>query len=209
MSLKIKLNEDVRGVADLEVELQNLLPGLSDEDAHDYAKELWAASKRGGSTSKGVGPSVKIGAQTWTATNLAIDDGGEGIYHNQENNETYYTWEAAMRVAKSIPGWHLPSALEWNDAALACGAEEITRKDSNNNDYKDVQVLKDKLGVTLVGYWNSGSFYNVGITTSFWTATERSSTNAYRRGFSTGGAWMDSRSYNKTVDAWSVRLVKD
>ncbi|MBO4689880.1 MAG: hypothetical protein J5621_03300, partial [Paludibacteraceae bacterium] len=74
---------------------------------------------------------VTIGNHEWMQENLAIDDGGEGIYYNEKNGQYYYTWDAAMRVAKSIPGWHLPSAEEWNAAAEACGA---TVKD---NKWKD------------------------------------------------------------------------
>lgn len=207
MALKIKLNEDVHGIADLEVELQNLLPGLSNEDAHAYAKELWDASNRGGSTSKGVGSTIKIGAQTWTATNLSIDDGKGGIAYNDENDEHYYTWKAAMRVAKSIPGWHLPTALEWNEAALACGATEVPYKgDPNFNDYEDVQELKDKLGVKLAGGYD-GILYDVGSYACFWTSTGHSSTYACSRYFSTGSS-VDSSSRSK-YRGFSVRLVKD
>ena len=150
---------------------------------------------------------VKIGAQTWTATNLAVDDGGEGIYKNPKNNETYYTWDAAMRVAKSIPGWHVPSALEWNEAALACGATEKPYEDAPNlNDYKDAQEFKDNLDVKLAGLY-IGSFSNVGSNAYFWTSTESSSTRAYYRYFSTGASMG---SYNLTKNnGLSVRLVKD
>lgn len=214
--MKIKVNEDVHSAVDLEVELQNLLPGLSNADAHDYAKELWVASKRGssvskrtGSASKGVGSTVKIGAQTWTAANLDIDDGGEGIYKNPDNNETYYTWDAAMRVAESIPGWHLPSAIEWNEAALACGATERPYTgNSNRNDYRDVQELKDELGVKPAGRRVNSSFNDVGRNAYFWTATESSTASAYSRFFS-AGTLMDSYSNYKTSFAYSVRLVKD
>lgn len=150
---------------------------------------------------------VTIGNQVWTATNLAIDDGGEGIYKNPENNEVYYTWEAAIRVAKTIPGWHLPTTLEWNEAALACEATEIPYEGNPNFDnYMNVQELKDKLGVKLAGYYD-GSFSYVGSSAYFWTATERSSANAYYRTFSTGtsvGSTYDNKNYGR-----SVRLVKD
>ena len=46
---------------------------------------------------------ARIGRQAWMSENLAIDDGGEGIYYNEKNGQYYYTWDAAIRVAKSIP----------------------------------------------------------------------------------------------------------
>ena len=149
-----------------------------------------------------LGPTVKIGKQTWMAKNLAIDDGGEGIYHNPENNETYYTYDAAMRIANSITGWHLPSTLEWNEAALVCGATE--KPDFIDN----AQELKYKLGVKLDGFRYEDSFYGLDGYAYFWTATEYSSSSAYCRYFSTD-VWMDSNYYNKTTFANSVRLVKD
>lgn len=155
-----------------------------------------------------IGKTVKIGDQVWMAENLAIDDDGEGIAYNVKNNEYYYTWDAAMRIAKSIPGWHLPTAKEWNEAALACGATESS-SNPNRNKYGDIQELKDKLGVKLAGfYW--GTFYNVGSDADFWTSDEYSSDDAYFyqfRNFHTG-SYMFSN--NDTKDFWySVRLVKD
>lgn len=64
-------------------------------------------------------PTVKIGDQVWTARNLDIDDGGEGIYHL--NGETYYTWDAAVRVCGKLNGWHLPTNKEWDKLIKTCG----------------------------------------------------------------------------------------
>lgn len=168
---------------------------------------------------------VTIGNHVWMAENLAIDDGGEGITYNDDNGEYYYTWEAAMRVAKSIQGWHLPTALEWNEAALACGATEMPYP--HRNDYDDVQELKSKLGVKLVGsyggsfpcmghgttlFWTmasstSGIFSSVGMDAFFWTSTEFSSSDAYRQCFSTGISMDSNLSFR--FKGYSVRLVKD
>ena len=70
---------------------------------------------------------VTIGTQTWMAKNLAIDDGGEGIFifdNLSANNvnfgtQYYYTYDAAERIAASIEGWHLPSSNEWRNVLLA------------------------------------------------------------------------------------------
>lgn len=151
---------------------------------------------------------VTIGNQVWMAENLAVDDGGEGITYNEDNCEYYYTWEAAMRVAKSIPGWHLPSAIEWNKAALACGAIEQPYEGAPNfNDYEDAQVLKDKLGVKLAGLYTEG-FYFVGSYARFWTSTEYSSSVAYYRLFSTVSS-MGCSDYYYKHNGYSVRLVKE
>lgn len=64
---------------------------------------------------------IQIGDQIWTTQNLAIDDGGEGIYTQtvtyyggRSQTEYYYTWPAAMRIASNISGWHLPTRAEFN-----------------------------------------------------------------------------------------------
>jgi uncharacterized protein (TIGR02145 family) len=67
--------------------------------------------------------SVTIGTQTWMSKNLDIDDGGEGIltydFTSDPNLSScgiqyYYTYEAALRLANSLDGWHLPTSTEWN-----------------------------------------------------------------------------------------------
>ena len=153
---------------------------------------------------------ARIGRQAWMQENLAIDDGGEGIYYNEKNGQYYYTWDAAMRVAKSIPGWHLPSAEEWNAAAEACGATVVDNKwkdDPYMRDYKDTKNLYDKLRVLPVGYYRGGSFYSVGSCAFFWSATEYYSYYAYCRGFVTSDT-MNQGTSSKDC-GFSVRLVKD
>lgn len=145
--------------------------------------------------------SVKIGKQVWMSKNLAIDDGGEGIFYNPKNKEYYYTWDAAVRIARAILGWHLPSVDEWNEACEACGIEplEIVGR------VEDARELFDRLKVLPAGYY-SGSFRYVGSYAYFWTITE-SGSYAYGRYFDTGATMYqatDGKYYGL-----SVRLVKD
>ena len=151
-----------------------------------------------------------IGNQVWMQENLAINDGGDGITYNPDNGQYYYTWDAAMRVAKSIPGWHLPSAEEWNTAAEACGAEVVDNKWKDNphmRDYEDTEKLYDTFRVLSVGYYHDGSFTNVGSFAYFWSATEHCSSRAYYRCFVTSATmYQDTRTKGY---GFSVRLVKD
>lgn len=115
-----------------------------------------------------------------------------------------------MRVAKSIPGWHLPSAQEWNEAALACGAKVIGDSYSNSHvftDYGDVQELKTKLNVELVGFNLRGSMSSLGREASFQTSTKISSTKVDSRVFD--GDKLYSLDYTIKPYALSVRLIKD
>jgi len=164
------------------------------------------------------GPSfdeVTIGTQTWMAKNLAIDDGQGGIYTQTVNYgegnvvEYYYTWDAAVRVAASIDGWHLPSTSEWDDLATAVGGSDIagtklkstTGWNSGNGDGSY------GFAVFPAGRLYSGSFYNLGSGAYFWPADELSSSNAYYCYFSTGET-MNLDDCNKSF-GYSVRLVKD
>jgi len=145
--------------------------------------------------------SVKIGNHIWLSKNLAIDDGGEGIFRNPENNEYYYTWDAAVRVTQAIPGWHLPSVDEWDEAFKACGVEPF--EDTGQVD--GTRKLYDRLKVLLAGGY-SGSFLGIGSIARFWTITA-SGSHAYYRYFDkcdTTGQLTDFKSYG-----YSVRLVKD
>lgn len=53
---------------------------------------------------------VVIGTQTWKNSNLAIDDGQGGI--EIRDGIYYYSYDAAVRVASSVDGYHLPSKDE-------------------------------------------------------------------------------------------------
>ena len=154
--------------------------------------------------------SVKIGNQVWMQENLAIDDGGDGITYNPDNGQYYYTWDAAMRVAKSIPGWHLPSAEEWNTAAEACGAT-VADNDYNDDpymrDYDNTKKLYDSLNVLPVGLYLAGSFYYVGSYACFWSATEDVSNYAYSRFFVT--SFTMRQCMDEKDNGFSVRLIKD
>ena len=153
---------------------------------------------------------IKIGNQEWMQINLAIDDGGEGIHYNPENKQYYYTWDAAMRIAQSINGWHLPSSEEWNTAAEACGAEVVDNAGMDDpylRDYECTESLYDALMVLPTGCFYDGSFRYVGSYAYFWSATEKTISSAYDRYFGTSNT-MDQRPFYK--GCWfSVRLVKD
>ena len=153
--------------------------------------------------------SVKIGEQEWTTTNLRLDDGGEGIYHNEYNGETYYTWDAAVRVAGKIPGWHLPTREEWQELVDYCGGNDKAGKvlkastgwsgEANGNDDWGFSVGPG-------GNWNY-SFRYVSLRAYFWTATEKGCNSAYGRYFASCSTVYE---YNNTrCRGFSVRLLKD
>ena len=153
---------------------------------------------------------VKIGKQTWMAENLALNDGGEGIYHN--NGHTYYTWEAAVRVASSVDGWHLPSQEEWETLFAAVGGIDTagtmlkSTKGWNQNGNGT-----DAYGLSLLPSgcrYGNGYFDYAGDVAYFWSSAEYDSNFAYYvlLGYNDEGAYLY---YGRKNNAFAVRLVKN
>ena len=146
---------------------------------------------------------VTIGNTIWMAENLKYDDGGKGIFYNPENKEYYYTWEAAVRVAKKL-GWKLPSDKDWNKACEACGGIKDDEKVWYT--YDDCS-LKESLNIKLAGYCYEGSYNPVGSDGYFWSVSEYSSSFAWYRHFDTSASI--ARYYEYKTCGCSLRLVKD
>lgn len=144
---------------------------------------------------------VKIGNQVWMAENLAINDGGDGIYFNKKTNMYYYDWNAAKRIADSLPGWHLPSIDEWGAACSTYGIMPIYYI----GDEDDARKLYARLKVHLAGYYFD-DFYSVGSEASFWT-DDSSSGNAHAVVFDTNATIGHSLISKKS--GHTVRLIKD
>ena len=153
---------------------------------------------------------IKIGDQLWMAENLSVDDDGEGIYHH--NGQTYYTWDAARRVADKIPGWHLPTKSEFKKLFDTLGGQSTAGK-----------VLKLRTGWNLdgngtddfrfyaspVGFRGSEGFFDgYGYYAFFWSSTNYNNDFAYRTFlcYSKDNAYLnkDFKGYG-----FSVRLIKN
>lgn len=176
------------------------------------------------------GPSfdeVTIGTQTWMSKNLAIDDGGTGIYHfdNVTSNgvnfgtQYYYNLEAASRIANSISGWHLPTQSEFQTLINYVGSNSATKLKSTSG-WNDATSTPgsgngtDNYGFTglPVGYSSSNgrNLWNKGTSIYLHTSTLYSSDNQYNYqlllDYSTSTAILNINYIN-----WfgSVRLIKD
>lgn len=153
---------------------------------------------------------VTIGSQTWMSKNLAIDDGGEGIYTQTVNYgqgdvvEYYYTWEAAVRIAASIPGWHLPDTTEFGVLSTTAG---------NSSNLKATYGWgtpgSDTYGFAILpaGIYSNGSFISFGSYTGFWTSVEYTSTSSYE--YELGNTGIFSSSSRNKAYGYSIRLIKD
>ena len=165
------------------------------------------------------GPSfdeVTIGTQTWMAKNLAIDDGGEGIYTQTVNYgngniiEYYYTLAAAKRIVNSISGWHIPTKSEWDALATAVGgANNAGTKLKSTSGWSSGNGTDDYgFAVYPAGFWSYGTFNYLYGYADLWSSTETGGSYAIRYYFNTG-TWMSSEDINSTNNACSVRLIKD
>lgn len=124
---------------------------------------------------------VTIGTQTWMAKNLAIDDGGEGIFifdNLSANNvnfgtQYYYTYDAAERIAASIEGWHLPSSNEWRNVLLAYVNYNTTTLKSISGWSQNNGTNETGFNCLPVGNVYNNELYNLG-NSSYFIATPKS-----------------------------------
>lgn len=119
---------------------------------------------------------IKIGDQVWMAENLDIDDGGEGI--KVRNGNTYYDWDAAVRVASNIKGWHLPTLSEFEDLVEFVGPKPANKLKSKEGwifeEWRGLDTKgTDDFGFTAlpVGTMDVAGLGGVGYRTRFWSST--------------------------------------
>lgn len=171
-----------------------------------------------------------LGEQEWLKYNLSIDDGQGGIVVRDIGTvngvnlgvQYYYTYAAAVRVANSVSGWHLPTKSEletlqdiaevgqWTPGGI------ITRQAGTT--MKSTEGWND--GDNGIDYWGFGGYpvgeifsnnpntiVNKGSVATYWSITEYNNDEAYNLYFDfndyAGIGTEDKDSYK------SVRLVKD
>ena len=164
---------------------------------------------------------VKIGSQIWMAENLSVNDGGKGI--KVKGNDVFYTWDAAMRVASSISGWHLPSQDEFEELIEVTtdsyrAGRNLKSADSwkDDSDFTGLQTSGlDNFGFSAraVGYIDnaSGDHFGVGRVADFWSSTDRDY-KYYKAAYNLSLSHDSSSAYLARNDidfGYSVRLIKD
>lgn len=161
---------------------------------------------------------VKIGAQTWMAENLAYNIKNEGCWaynDDQSNVSKYgylYNWDVAVKI--SPPGWHLPSEEECMILFEYLGGENIAgikMKSATGWDYYANINISNDSGFNAfpagVRGWQLGDYSDIGKSCAFWTDKEQD-----------GYGWHFSLIYNTNEvskgfyhpnQGLSVRLIKD
>lgn len=177
---------------------------------------------------------VRIGKLLWATTDLNLDDGGEGIAHN--DGHFYYTHKAAKRLAKMLGnGWRLPTFSEFIRSIYATNEKDCEEGSPYIYDtYKFRRKLKMKMGsgystidyvdtnlshrvpvrVFIVGKKDPDPHHRVNV---YWTGDRPLSPNGIPNAPAGIGVWFDDdilgkmtykRNYTKN-NFYSIRLVKD
>lgn len=111
---------------------------------------------------------VKIGDQVWMAENLDIDDGGEGI--TNIGGKCYYTWEAAKRISSTIPGWHLPTELNFVELCFSLGGKSKFMR--TRGMFIDLDLQGAPFNLTDSTYITDNHTINSTIHCFLWSATK-------------------------------------
>ena len=159
------------------------------------------------------------GSQTWMSKNLAVDDGQGGIYTQTVNYgqgdvvEYYYTWDAAVRVAESIEGWHLPSYNEWYRLIDAVEGSAYAGTKLKSTIGWESKPGNDLYGFTALpaGYikTSSGTSGGIGRGALFWSEDQYDFYTAYYFFMNSVSTTLDHSTNDKSSSAYSVRLIKD
>lgn len=174
---------------------------------------------------------VEIGNQEWFAENLNYETSNSWWYENNSaNGDIYgrlYTWAAAMNgesSSNSVPsgvqgvcpdGWHLPSDAEWTVLTDYLGGESVAggkMKEAGTAHWNAPNTgATNSSGFTALpgGYrYTYGDFLDLGSSGYWWSATEGSSVDAWRRRLRAGNGIV-YRNFTSKGRAFSVRCVRD
>lgn len=181
---------------------------------------------------------VQIGTQTWMAENLktthykngaaipnvtdsltwiTLTTGAYCDYNNTPANSTtygrLYNWYAVNTGNLCPTGWHVPTDAEWTTLTTYLGGESIaggklkatTLWDSPNTGATNSSGFTAFPG----GYrYLSGTFNKIGNHGYWWSSTEGSTTNAWRRNMGYNGGYV-FRSISGKDSGFSVRCLRD
>ena len=177
---------------------------------------------------------VVIGTQIWMAENLAYmpsvnaaSDSSSTVakYYVYSYNgivlatakansdyATYgvlYNYRAALAICPT--GWHLPDTTEWNTLESYVGGPATADTAlMSTTGWSGGITGTNAYGFSALpgGYYSETSFYNIGGTGGFWTATPDGSSYAYNRLMYSFSLFVYDYDYSQT-GGFSVRCLKN
>lgn len=155
---------------------------------------------------------TKIGDQIWSTTDLDVDDGGDGI--KIHGGHYYYTQNAALRVASSIDGWHLPSLAEWSTLIQTIGGyDKVSKLKATSGWNEEYGNGTDDYGFNLLplGYYTSNELRMYGAAAYLWTSDKSHLSPPLKEGWGIAISDIyDAYGYDLSdFDYFTIRLVKD
>lgn len=168
----------------------------------------------------------------WTTTDLDVDDGASGIFKfvnipvgyqgETISSHYYYYWDAAMRVASNIEGYHLPTIAEWENLynSISNDRSEVAEKLRSTATWPWSPGV-DSYGFTCIGAGNmnqeyvSDTYYSsletIGSRNCYWCYDTKSLNDRHDCAEITEhqASTRDEYSYPLYNFAFSIRLVKD
>lgn len=160
-------------------------------------------------------PNVSDGAAWVKLTTGALcnpdNDAGNAVIYGK-----LYNWYAVNDNRNIAPtGWHIPSDIEWSTLTTYLGGESVSGSKLKEAGTSHWQISNtgatNETGFTSIpgGFRDrEGNWGGIGWSGSFWTATERDATNAWRRQMDKTSLAVDKNNDMK-YDGSSVRCVKD
>lgn len=158
---------------------------------------------------------ITINNLKWMKYNLAYDDGGEGIY-KQDNvivngvnigTQYYYNRNATVRMNELFEGWHVATLSEWNAISQMSPWGSNKLKATYGWNYDENNKGTDTLGLQILP---AGCYYNGFMgrgTDAFFTIATTSVSHHMLEQFtynSNSWSWIQGVDY-----AGSIRLIKD
>jgi len=157
---------------------------------------------------------VTIGTQTWMAQNLNYDGSGGACYRNSASNcvqyGRLYDWAAAKEVCPA--GWRLPSDADWTTLTDNVGGSPIAGKKFKTKTgwYNNGNGTDESKFSALPGgdSYSDSSFYDLGGSGYWWSATERDANRAWYRSIRCDYEGV-GRGYDRKVGRFSVRCLQE
>jgi uncharacterized protein (TIGR02145 family) len=146
-----------------------------------------------------------------------------GAYCSHNNNTAndcpygkLYNWYAVNNANQLCPtGWHVPTDAEWTTLITFLGGESVAggKMKSTGTQYWLINIDADNSsgfsGLPGDSRFNDGLFFSIGYFGYWWSSTESSTTNAWRRSLHYPEGYVYRSNNSPKKSGLSVRCLRD